>query len=135
MTEPIMNHGLAANFTAPHSGSLDREAIEKSLALLPEYKKELGAKWNSIGTTRPSGLAPIFEGGPLDDAVRDGAWQPDLQIHMPTAGGFPGSRGHRLVWPHGLSSNVASRQNGSDNFKKMEAKKEKIKRLVSRRTV
>ena len=74
MTDPFQNHGLAANFIAPYSGSLSRGAIDKSLALLLEYKKEIEAKWNSIGTTRSSGLAPIFEGAPLDDAVRDGVW-------------------------------------------------------------
>ena len=101
MTECFQAHGLAANFIAPFSGELDKETVDKSLSFLPEYLKEIRGAWGSIGTTRASGLAPIFDGGPLGDAVRNGVWQPELQIRMPTVGGLPGSRGQRIAWPHG----------------------------------
>ena len=42
----------------------------------------------------------MAEGGLLDDAVREGVWQPSLQVDMPTAGGLPGSRGVVQPWPY-----------------------------------
>ena len=47
---------------------------------------------------------PVFEQGPLDEAIRDGVWVPELQVKMPTMGGLPGSRGKRIEWPHGTAA-------------------------------
>ena len=84
--------GLAPHFIAPFSGQLSSSAVADSLATLPSALNELRARWLSINSVRASGLMPTFEGGPLDDAVRDGSLNPELQVDMPTAGGLPGSR-------------------------------------------
>ena len=110
ITEKSIPHGLALNFVAPLSGQLEEETIEKDLAKLPETIAEATEAWNSIHAVRCSGLAPIFDDGPLDDAVRDGVWRPELQIAMPTVGGLPGSRGKTIVWqnPETKNANNAS---------------------------
>ncbi len=71
----------------------------QALAALQTAKHELQTRWNSINVTRPSGFCPVAEGGPLDDAVRDGTWRPELQVDMPMMGGLPGSRGIIQEWP------------------------------------
>ena len=100
MTELNFPHGLAPNFIAPFSGNVSSEMVAQSLATLPAAKTELQARWNSINVTRPSRFCPVAEGGPLDDAVRDGTWRPELQVDMPTMGGLPGSRGVTQGWPY-----------------------------------
>ena len=97
-------HGLAPNFIAPFSGQLSTEAVTASLATLPKAFDELRTKLRSIDSVRASGLLPTFEGGPLDDAVRNGVWHAELQIPMPTAGGLAGSRGVKQEWPDGNAS-------------------------------
>ena len=98
--------GLAPNFIAPFSGQLSTSAVTEALAKLPAALNELRARWLSINSVRTSGLMPTFEGGPLDDAVRDGAWNPDLQVDMPMAGGYPGSRGAIQMWPYDVCKDV-----------------------------
>ena len=117
---PMTNHnlnsdkelprGLAPNFIAPFSGKLSNETAKAALANLPKALEELRTKWQSIDSVRASGLSPTFEGGPLDDAVRQGVWHAELQIPMPTAGGLPGSKGIKQVWPHENSSQRAGPQ-------------------------
>ena len=103
MAERSFPHGVAANYVAPFSGQLNAKTIEASLATLPSSVIEMTNKWNSINSSRTSGLLPLCEQGPLDDAVRNGVWEPELQVKMPTMGGLPGSRGKRIEWPHGNS--------------------------------
>ena len=91
-------HGLALNYLAPYSGQLDDGIVSKALAKIPGAIEEAREIFGAINEVRSSGLAPIFDEGPLDDAVRDGAWQPHLQVTMPTAGGLPGSRGMKVAW-------------------------------------
>ena len=100
MTDSNFSHGLAPSFIAPFSGKVTKEMVADSLATLPAAKVELRMRWGSINETRPSGFCPVAEGGPLDDAVREGVWQPALQVDMPTAGGLPGSRGVTQEWPY-----------------------------------
>ena len=90
---------------------MDEKTVEASLATLPNSVLELTNKWNSINSSRTSGLLPLCEQGPLDDAVRNGVWEPELQVKMPTMGGLPGSRGKRIEWPHG---------NGVSHVKKLD---------------
>ena len=101
MSERSFPHGVAANYAAPFSGQLDEGTVKKSLATLPNALQELRGAWNPISVSRTSGLLPVSEQGPLDDAIRDGVWVPELQVKMPTMGGLPGSRGKRIEWPHG----------------------------------
>ena len=101
MTDKSMPHGLAVNYAAPFSGQLEEEAVNEAMARLPESIEELRWKWNSIEVTRVSGLVPTFEGGPLDDCVRDDVWQPSLQTPMPTVLGLPGSKGLIQKCPYG----------------------------------
>ena len=105
MTERQAPHGLALNFKAPFSGQLEEEVIVKALAKIPEALEEARAVWSSIDEVRNSGLAPIYDDGPLDDAVRDGVWNPALQVPMPTVGGLPGSRGKKIPWQHQQGAN------------------------------
>ena len=93
-------HGLAPNFIAPFSGKVTKEMAADTLATLPAAKVELHRRWGSINVSRLSGFCIVAEGGPLDDAVREGVWQPSLQVDMPTAGGLPGSRGVKQPWPY-----------------------------------
>ena len=93
-------HGAAQNFRAPVSGNLTEQQITATLATLPCAVVELRRVWNNIGQCRNSGLMPLFEGGPLDDAVREGEWDYALQQRMPTASGLPGSRGSLQSWPY-----------------------------------
>ena len=95
-----MPHGLTPSFDAPFSGQLKKEIIVKALGKLPQAIKEATAMWESIQESRSSGVAPIFDDGPLDDAVRDGTWRPELQVAMPIAGGLPKSRGMKQIWQH-----------------------------------
>ena len=92
ITERSAPNGVALNFDAPFSGELERNIIEKALAKLPEAIKEATAAWESIHEGRSTGLAPMFDEGPLDNAVREGTWRPELQVKMHTAGGLPGTR-------------------------------------------
>ena len=92
--------GLALNFVAPFSGQLEEETIKKALAKLPETIAGATEAWNSIQVVRSSRLAPVFDNGPLDDAVRDGVWRPELQVEMPTVGCMPVSKGLKKVWQH-----------------------------------
>ena len=89
ISEREIPHGLALNYKAPFSGNLGEEMVKNALAKIPNTKEELREIWNEIDDVRSSGLAPIFDQGPLDDAVRQGVWHPDLQVAMPTAGGLP----------------------------------------------
>ena len=100
MTDLNFPNGLTPNYIAPFSGNVTRDMVANSLATLPVAKAELRLRWNSINETRPSGFCPVAEGGPLDDAVREGTWHPELQVDMPTAGGLPGSRGVTQEWPY-----------------------------------
>ena len=93
-------HGISPHFRAPYSGQPSVGQIEASLATLPGSVAQLKEAWESIGESRLSGLSPNFQGGPLDDAVREGEWVPELQQNMPTMGGFPGSRGVIQAWPY-----------------------------------
>ena len=63
---------------------------------MEDFKEE----WRKIDWSRTSGLTDISDGGPLDDAMRDGQWCPELQHPMPVAGGLPGSRGIRQEWKY-----------------------------------
>ena len=98
--ERSVPNGLTLNFDAPFSGQLEKRTIEKALAKLPEAIKEATEAWESIHEGRSTGLAPMFDDGPLDNAVREGTWRPELQIRMPTAGGLPGSKGMKQIWQH-----------------------------------
>ena len=100
MTDRNFPNGLAPNYIAPFSGNVTSGMVANSLATLPGAKAELLLRWNSINETRQSGFCPVAEGGPLDDAVREGTWRPELQVDMPTAGGLPGSRGVTQEWPY-----------------------------------
>ena len=93
-------HGAAQSLRAPFSGNLSDLQVEASLATLPGSVKELRRVWETIVTCRNSGLMPIFEGGPLDNAERNGEWDFTLQQRMPTASGLPGSRGTVQKWPY-----------------------------------
>ena len=104
------------NFSAPFSGQLEDEVIRKALAKLPETIAEATEAWKSIDAVRSTGLAPTFDEGPLDDAVRNGVWRPELQVRMPTAGGLPGSRGLKKVWQYPRNENsINSGSNESAN--------------------
>ena len=98
--ERSVPNGLTLNFDAPFSGQLEERTIEKAFAKLPEAIKEATESWESIHDGRSTGLAPMFDDGPLDNAVREGTWRPELQIRMPTAGGLPGSKGMQQIWQH-----------------------------------
>ena len=93
-------NGVALNFDAPFSGELEKNIIEKALAKLPEAIREATAAWESIHEGRSTGLAPMFDEGPFDNAVREGTWRPELQVKMPTAGGLPGSKGMKQIWQY-----------------------------------
>ena len=71
---------------------------------LPTYLKELGAGWGKIHCTTVSGLMSVPNGGPIDDCVRDGAWDPELQLAhcgpLPFLSCSKGSRGAVEVWPY-----------------------------------
>ena len=99
-TDKSVPHGLAGNFQAPFSGALKEDIIRQALAKLPEAKDELREAWLAIDAARNSGLAPTFDDGPLDDAMRQGVWHPELQVKMPTASGLPGSKGQTVMWKH-----------------------------------
>ena len=109
ISEREIPHGLALNYTAPFSGHLEEEMVKNGLAKIPETIEEVKEIWNSINEVRSSGLAPIFDQGPLDDAVRNGVWRPDLQAAMPTAGGLPGSRGKRVAWQYQQVTNESTK--------------------------
>ena len=103
ISEQGLPHGLVGNFQAPYSGAVDEEVVRQALAKLPATKDELREVWSSIQTVRNSGLAPIYDDGPLDDAIRFGKWRPELQVVMPTAGGLPGSKGLKVPWRYSIS--------------------------------
>ena len=84
ISEREIPHGLALSYKAPFSGQLDEGIVKKALAKIPDTLEEAREAWMSIHEVRSSGPAPIFDQGPRDDAVSDGAWQPHLQVTMPT---------------------------------------------------
>ena len=51
-----------------------------------------------------SGLAPTWQGGPVDRCVIDGTWNPQQHLlhgwPIPMMSGAPGSRGVPESWPH-----------------------------------
>ena len=98
-------HGLTNTYKAPLSGCFTQSAVETALGNLPDNLAELRKVWQSIGSVRNSGLVSVHDGGPLDDAVRNGVWDASLQQRMPTVGGLPGSRGILQNWPHHNSDN------------------------------
>ena len=71
---------------------------------LPEYLVELNDAFNKIPLGQISGLAPTWQGGPVDRCVIDGTWNPQQQaLHggpIPMMSGAPGSRGVPEKWPH-----------------------------------
>ncbi len=73
-------------------------------------------KWEDIRCTTVSGLAPTFEGGPLDDCVRAGAWSSQQQrAHggpIPFMSGAAGSRGVKQEWPYSHASATKWTQTG-----------------------
>ena len=74
--------GLTAGLNTPcqfhkFSTGLLGELFETSL---PKYLQEMRSKWGEIQCTRVSGLAPTFEGGPIDDCVRQGSWCEEQQL-------------------------------------------------------
>ena len=109
-------HGISPHYRAPYSGQLSVGQIEASLATLPGSVAKLKEVWESIGESRVSGLSPIFQGGPLDDAVRAGEWVPELQQSMPTMGGYPGSRGAIQMWPYDFCEDVGFDSVLKNNF-------------------
>ena len=100
ITDREIPRGLTVGLRAPFSGELQEDTVKKALARLPESINELRDAWMSIDGVRSSGFAPMFDQGPLDDAVRDGVWRPELQVEMPTVGGLPGSRGRIKAWKY-----------------------------------
>ena len=125
-SEKVFPHGLVGNLQAPFSGAVGADVVGQALAKLPETKKELREVWISIQTARLSGLAPTFDNGPLDDAIRNGEWRPELQSAMPTAGGLPGSKGVKVPWRY---SSLGSNQTGNTHPKGVEVKPS-VKRLI-----
>ena len=71
---------------------------------LPKYLKDLGASWEKNHCTTVSGLMAVPDGGPIDDCVRDGAWDPELQLAhggpRPFLSCSRGSRGVVESWPY-----------------------------------
>jgi len=71
---------------------------------LPTYLKDLGASWGTNHCTTVSGLMSVPDGEPIDDCVRDGAWDPELQLAhggpLPFLSCSKGSRGAVEIWPY-----------------------------------
>ena len=71
---------------------------------LPTYVQEVQATWGQIQETRISGLAPLSAGGPYDQCMRNGVWDPELQCEhggpIPFLSCAKGSRGIPEQWPH-----------------------------------
>ena len=98
--------GAFAGLATPcQQHSFDKATLDDVFAnSLPKYLKDLGASWGTIHCTTVSGLMAVPDGGPIDDCVRDGAWDPELQL----AHGGPlsflscskGSRGVVESWPY-----------------------------------
>ena len=98
--------GLTAGLNTPcqfhkFSTGLLGELFETSL---PKYLQEMRSKWGEIQCTRVSGLAPTFEGGPVDDCVRQGSWCEQQQLAhggpIPFLSCSKGSRGVIQPWPY-----------------------------------
>ena len=111
MTSAILKTGVVTS--GAHSGlatPCQQQAFDKTTLddffsnSLPRYLKEMGANWETIQCTTVSGLMSVPNGGPIDDCVRDGAWDPELQsAHggpIPFLSCSKGSRGAVEVWPY-----------------------------------
>ena len=64
----------------------------------------MGKEWEKVRSTTVSGLMQASEGGPVDDCVRDGVWDPNLQLAhggpLPFLSCRKGSRGATEAWPY-----------------------------------
>ena len=78
----LLNKGMPPNSKAPYSRTLIENAISKSLDALASATINLRKK-RGRDTAALSGLCPIYDGGPFDDFVRDGAVQPHLSHLVP----------------------------------------------------
>ena len=99
-TSKICPRGMVFNLRAPYSGVLNETIVCDSLALLPDALAELATAWSQVGEPRNSGVCFSTRGQPLDDAIREEKWEPNLQQHMPVAGGIAGSRGRPQQWQY-----------------------------------
>ena len=111
MTSAILKTGVVTS--GPYSGlatpcqqqAFDTATLDFLFSnSLPEYLKEMRANWETIQCTTVSGLMSVTNGGPIDDCVRDGVWDPELQsAHggpIPFLSCSKGSRGAVEVWPY-----------------------------------
>ena len=83
---------------------------------LPQYITDMRSKWEDIRCTTVSGLAPTYEGGPLDDCTVAGAWCSQQQrAHggpIPFMSGAAGSNGVQQDWPYSHASATSWTQTG-----------------------
>ena len=47
---------------------------------LPEYLKQMGKEWEKVRSTTVSDLMQASDEGPVFDCVREGVWDPNLQL-------------------------------------------------------
>ena len=104
--ERCLPSGITHAFKSPcanfnFSKEVLRDTFQKKL---PGYILELNEAFSKVNGANVSGLAPTWFGGPIDDCVIDGVWEPSLQrMHggtIPMTVGAQGSHGVPEQWPH-----------------------------------
>ena len=101
-----VTHGKNAGLATPCQASVFNTEVFDELfsTTLPDYLKQMGEEWVKVRSTKVSGLMQASEGGPVDDCVRDGVWDPNLQLAhggpLPFLTCRKGSRGAPEAWPY-----------------------------------
>ena len=100
-------NNVSTTIGAPCQELLLGNDTENVLSKLPFLKAQLKDKWNTIPAARLSGLAPTFQGGPIDLCEVDGVWSPTLQAAhqraIPIMASVTGRRGVAKPFEHGTS--------------------------------
>ena len=104
--ERCLPSGITNSFLTPCAAfNFSSEILRDTFrSKLPEYIEKLNEAFNLIPMGQVSGLAPTWQGGPFDQCIIEGEWNPQQQaLHggpIPMMSGAPGSRGKPETWPH-----------------------------------
>jgi len=119
-------NGITDKFRTPcHGINFTEETITELIKeKLPKMLSAMGEAWADIPSGYVTGLAPLSQGGPIDECKKEGVWSAERQAAhggpIPFLSGASESRGIPETWPYAVGGNTAPKEiddkNGKEKF-------------------